>query len=271
MKLVAMLQVYNELESGNLERCMTSLARYCDAVQIYDDGSTDGSYEYIMDWWKPWTRGRVLIPNTKPWCRLEEIDVIRSTNNDFSSELQHKQLQLDRCKELRADWIVRLDADEVVEAKGEDVNNGVRELCSTDKYDSWAFHMVNLWRSPYYYRIDGSWNDVVFNRLWRVGEAGLKFNIENGLHKTNYPIGATDNEGFAPFEILHYGFASDTEIIRKYNTYKKHGQTGWALNRIVDESTLALRRANKSWYASMPKHVAPPSEFCKTPIKRAVL
>jgi hypothetical protein len=226
MKLIAMIQVYNEVANGNLKRCLESVDQYCDAIQVYDDGSTDGPQDLY---------------------EKHKCDVIYSDKNDFTNELTHKQRQLDRCKELGADWIWRIDADEVIEFVGE---RDLRGLCDDSQYDSWAFHMVNLWRNPAYYRVDSSFNDVVFNRLWRVPDEGLHFKIMEGLHQTNYPIGATDNEGFADLEVLHYGFASDEAIIQKYNMYKSHGQTGPALNRLIDESSLQVKRSKVSWFAN---------------------
>lgn len=229
MKLIAMIQVYNEVTNGNLARCLESVSQYCDAIQVYDDGSTDDPDDLYT---------------------LYDCDVIWANENlnDFKNELAHKQYQLDRCKYMEADWIWRIDADEVIEQVGE--QGGVRALCEFNDKDSWAFHMVNLWRNPAYHRIDNSFNDVVFNRLWRVPDEGLHFKIMEGLHQTNYPIGATDNEGFTDLEVLHYGFASDEAIIQKYNMYKSHGQTGPALNRLIDESSLQVKRSKVSWFVN---------------------
>lgn len=245
MMLVGMVQVYNEVENGNLERCLESLSRYCDAIQIYDDGSTD---------------------NPKPLYDNYQCDVIWSSENDFKNELAHKQQQLDRCKELGADWIFRIDADEVLEPMGE---KGIRNLCEDDEHDSWAFHTINLWRSRNFYRIDSSFNDVIFNRLWRVPPMGLRFKVERGLHKCNYPLGVTQNEGLAPFEIIHYGFASDKAILDKYRMYREHGQTGMALNRLIDESTLIVRYSKHRWFQE-PLVDTTLEKVCGTPIKQLV-
>lgn len=246
MKLVAMIQVYNEVVNGNLARCLESVARYCDAIQVYDDGSTDEPHDLYEKY---------------------SCDVIWADSNDFQNELAHKQAQLDRCKELGADWIWRIDADEVIERLGED--GGVRALCEGTKHDSWAFHMVNMWRSESYYRVDLGYNDVVFNRLWRVPPEGLRFNVQRGLHLVNYPIGATDNEGFTDLQILHYGFASNDAVIQKYRMYKAHGQTGWALQRLIDETTLSVRPTKTSWFRNGLKRQSR-NEVFKVPIASMV-
>lgn len=246
MKLIAMIQVYNEVSNGNLARCLDSVSNYCDAIQIYDDASTD---------------------NPRPLYEQYGCDVLWGADNDFRNELTHKQAQLDRCKELGADWIWRIDADEVIEWVGED--GGIRALCELGTHDFWAFHMVNLWRHPGYYRVDSSFNDVVFNRLWRVPPGGLRFNVVEGLHQVNYPVGATDGEGFSDLEVLHYGFASDQAIIDKYNMYKLHGQTGHALDRLINEDVLQVKKSRVSWFKnglSKPRL----NEVFRTPIQTKV-
>lgn len=222
-----MVQTYNEMKSGNLPRCIESLVRYCDEVVVYNDGSTDNTIDYLESF------GGL-------------VKIISSSKNDFKNELQHKQGMITICKLLKADWILRMDADEVIEPRGE---TEIRNLLREDK-TGWAFHMVNLWRSPAFYRVDNGYNDVVFNRLWKV-HPDLHFNVERGLHLTNYPVGATDNEGFTDLQIIHYGFASDEAIIHKYSMYKQHGQSGPALSRLVDERGLKVRRSKPEWFRDL--------------------
>lgn len=239
-----MLQTYNELANGNLPKYMYHVAKYCDTVCIYDDGSNDGTMDYVFDVWDPWIRGMCLIDGTDHNWKLRKILYINGFKNDFKNELTHKQMQLEKCKENGVDWILRLDADETLDARAIPI---IRETIKNTKYPSFAFHTINLWRSPCFYRLDNSYNSVVFNRLWKLSPE-MQFNVQEGLHLTNYPIGATDGEGMFPYEIIHWGFASDEAILNKYKMYLSHGQNGWALNRLVDESTLKVAKSNKNWF-----------------------
>ena len=45
MRLVAFLQLRNELENGNLIRCLENCKKWADDIYIYDDCSDDGSQE----------------------------------------------------------------------------------------------------------------------------------------------------------------------------------------------------------------------------------
>jgi len=248
MKLVGMVQTYNEMANGNLERCLNSLIQYCNEVVVYNDGSTDDTKDFLFD-----------------VQRACDLHIINAPVNDFQNELANKQRMIDFCKEIKADWILRMDADEVIEPKGV---SEIRVLIDSDK-TGWAFHLVNLWRSEAFYRADKGYNDVIFNRLWRV-HPGIHFNVQRGLHLTNYPVGATDNEGFTDLQIIHYGFASDKAIIDKYRMYQKHGQTGAALDRLIDERGLVVRRSKPEWFTDVDVLNIDASRVFREPIREKV-
>jgi len=248
MKLVGMVQTYNEMANGNLLRCLTSLSKYCDAIIVYDDKSTDNTKEFL----KSWTA-----------CQIQPI---WGGGNSFKDELYHKQDMVDLAKRMGAEWLIRMDADEVIEPRGV---SEVRALISDTSKTGWAFHMVNLWRSEAFYRVDKGYNDVIFNRLWKV-HPDLHFNVQHGLHLTNYPVGATDNEGFTDLQIIHYGFASDKAIIDKYRMYQKHGQTGDALDRLIDERGLVVRRSKSEWFTDVDVLNIDASHVFREPIREKV-
>ena len=237
MKVTAMLQMYNELEQGNLPRYMESVSKYCDAIVVYDDGSTDGSMEYIID----------------NWSDKIEVSFKRSDDNDFADEVSHKSILLEMAREIDTDWLFRIDADEVIEKAGED--GGIRRLCErgdAESVDSFAFRNANLWRHPGFYRLDNAFNDFVSCRLWRLSESVRYEKTDRGLHQRAVPDGLKKEE-WADIITLHYGFASDESIIRKFLTYKSHGQDGWDLYRLIDERTLRVARSKSEWFNEFPE------------------
>jgi glycosyltransferase involved in cell wall biosynthesis len=114
-KIICICQVYNELEKGNLKRFYKHIKSVADAIVIYDDGSTDGSFEYSL--------------KQTPY-------VIRGSKNDFKSEISHRQLMLQKALELSPDFILWLDADEVLCALA---SEKLQEVCQ-----EWACRQSNL-------------------------------------------------------------------------------------------------------------------------------
>jgi len=97
-----------------------------------------------------------------------------------------------------------------------------------------------------YYRIDNSYHALSHGvcALWR-NNGKLEFKKIDGLHKPQFPNGITKTTKI-PFGIIHRGFATDYQIMTKYDVYKAHGQNGWALDRLLDESTLEVLKIDKN-------------------------
>ena len=224
-RLTIVCQVYNELQTGNLQRFLKGIDNLADGLVVYDDGSTDGTYEYLNKNY----RGN--------------LHIIAGTQNDFKSEMVHKQQMLKWAIDImETDWILWLDCDEILEPRG---HKDIRELLNNTELDGYAFHQINLWRTDKFYRVDNQYNDGIFVRLWR-NNGRLHFNPQPGLHQRPYPLGV-ERVADSDIQIIHYGFATDEAIIKKYHTYKANGQEGWALSRLVDESTLTVRRIKPEW------------------------
>lgn len=234
MKLTCMAQIYNELETNNLPRFMDSIKRYCNSLVIYNDGCTDGSIDWINN-------------NYHFDYTLDEIHFIHGERNDFRNEIAHKKLMLQKCIDIDSDWIFFIDFDEVIEKRGED--GGIRGLCESDKCDAYGFGEVNLWRSESFYRLDAGFNDGKFCRLWK-NTGKLFYDVRPGLHQKQYPDGV-DEIITSDIRVVHYGFSSDNQIIRKYKLYKSHGQSGFALDRLIDERTLRVSKSNQDWFRNV--------------------
>ena len=226
IKLVGFVQCFNEGKTGNLERVLNHLSKFCDDIVIYDDGSTDNSYEIASKFSK---------------------NIIRSVENNFKKEIGHKQKLLELALSLKPDWIVWLDADEVFDRDGE--LHAIRNLCKygeSKEIDSFSFQEFNLWKNSSEYRADEEWHKLWRIRLWRnTGE--LKFDVKEGLHLRQYPLGLkTDRR--ADIKVIHYGFASEENVNKKYSNYQSLGQSGWSLERIRDEKTLTLKPFSRDWF-----------------------
>jgi len=219
-KVVALVQIYNELEKGNLQRFFERIKNSVDEVVVYDDCSTDGSYEYAKK-------------NT-PW-------VIRGVKNDFASEIQHRKILLEAALKLEPDYLLSIDADEVVCRGEKSALQRLCNLCDAEKYDGLEFKLINLWRSSNWKRLDSLYDEGWFLKLWKVSP-GISFDTsKKGLHQRLFPSQIQKTYRQNLLSIIHYGFADDLNLAYKYLTYKAHGQRGYEmLDRLVDEDQLVL-------------------------------
>ena len=225
MKIIAFTQLRNELSKGNLDNWFKQM-EVCDYIYIFDQNSDDGSLEYYK--------------------QFKNTVVIESPKNRFNEELLCKNELLKKLltDHPDVDWILWIDGDLLLDGRLL-ANNGkeLRELCrlgSLHNTDAYVFNHYNLLRSDIFYRVDDSYHSLDSNwcPLWR-NNGKLKFETISGLHHRQYPSGF-ERVKKTPYAVVHRGFATDYQIMTKYDTYKGNGQNGWALERLLNEQTLTV-------------------------------
>lgn len=224
MKIVGFAQLHNELEKGNLENWFLSM-RFCDFIYVYDQNSTDGSQ--------------------KIYNKYKNITVIQSDTNNFENEISCKSVLLDKLLEDHpdTDWIFWMDGDTIIE-RGANRGSieGILLQADQNKIDGLLLGHYNLWRSDVHYRIDNEYHWLHNNGVlsfWK-NNGKLNFPLNSGLHNNQYPNGISRKARIQGLSLIHRGFATDEQIRNKYNIYKERGQTGWALDRLLNESTLKV-------------------------------
>ncbi|MGA2237708.1 MAG: glycosyltransferase family 2 protein [Candidatus Bathyarchaeia archaeon] len=225
--IVCICQIYNEIRKGNLERFVKYAKSLFDHLVVWDNASTDGSYEYMVN---------------------HASYVFRSEKNDFADEMRIKQILLDYALTLRPDFVMYLDADEVLTADAQSRLQTLCRRCLEDGYDGVSFHELNLWRSRSWRRIDNLYDEGWFVRLWRVTPNISYGEIKRGLHHRPEPETVQRTIRAKGVQVIHYGFASERLLAFKYLVYKSYGQSGYWLDRLIDESTLVLEKVNKELF-----------------------
>lgn len=227
MKVVGFTQHRNELSNGNLHnwlRCMDM----CERIYVYDQGSNDGSLE-------------ILRANPK-------VVLIESPTNDFRNEIICKKALLEKllAEQPDTDWIFWLDCDYLLNNKylKDDFAEFYAALAAADnaQVDGLIFGHYNLWRSDTYYRIDDNYhwaNGPGRISVWK-NNGKLNFAAQSGLHKVPYPAGLNKTQRI-DCELIHRGFATDFQIMAKYDNYKSFGQKGWDLERLLSEKGLTVK------------------------------
>lgn len=231
-KIVGICQIYNELEKGNLKRFLKYILPVVEYLIIYDDGSTDGSFEYLQK-----------ISSGK-------IHIIRSGFNDFADEVSHRKLLLEKALQLNADFVLWLDADEVLSSNASSKLQDLCDYCRKNNLDALNFHEINIWRSSTWQRVDGRYDIGWFTRLWRVNP-NLKFGVtKKGLHQISFlPESIKKTRKTEKIKVLHYGFANQYNLAYKYITYRSFGQRGYQnLDRLINEDKLILKHVDKNLF-----------------------
>ena len=216
MKIVAIMQLKDELEKGNLIRCLDNASKWADEIVIYDDCSTDGSRAVYPKYTKH------VILGKKPMFKRENFV---------------KAALLDKALKLKPNWIVWQDGDAVMDRTLTEGMHDILQRVGSSGKTALQVHYLNLWRHPAWYRLDNKFNGLWVIAFWK-NTGRLHYKPQAGLHRQQYPLGIEPRAvARAGFQILHYGFASEQAIVRKYLTYKACGQNGWNLDRLIDEQT----------------------------------
>lgn len=223
-KNIAVIQVFNELQKGNLERYFRYMRLFVEKIIVYDDHSSDGTFEY---------------------CLKNADVVLRGKKNEFANEILHKQILLNKALEFDPDFIFALDADEIFTDNAKHSLNEMLHECFIKDFEAISLKEINLWRSNKWRRVDSLFDDGNFVRIWRV-TPGIGFEkIRKGLHQRHYPTTIRRVMHSQKISLLHFGFADELNVAFKYLNYKSYGQRGYDdLERLIDEKNLRLERVN---------------------------
>jgi glycosyltransferase involved in cell wall biosynthesis len=202
MKLVASLIVKDEL-SRLLELCIASLQEFCDEIRVLDDGSTDGSYEWLVE------QGCSVLRNDGPaWAEHEGRARQRLLEWTLASEPTH---------------VLAIDADELVD-------DGLalrRTISDAPELAVWTLIVEEVWKADQaglWLREDGGWRRRPAPLLWRVPAALTKeWRIsERALACGREPLAVRRaRRDWCPSgaQLLHFGWTREAERASRYERY----------------------------------------------------
>lgn len=201
MKLVAYMVVHNELDRY-LVPCIESLVSYCDGVAIWDDGSTDGTSEYLQG----------LAASGAPVRVHHEPE-----SAFFDHEGQLRQRALDWTLQESATHVLAIDADELV-LEGQKL----REQLGQGR--AFSLCMREVWKArpeSLEIRQDGGWCEHPVPIMWKnVGRLPLH-NRKLASGRAPAAIG-TLRPRFTDVAIYHFGWANRHDRRARYERYTKH-------------------------------------------------
>lgn len=202
-KITLSMIVRNE-EERYLEKMLTSLQNCIDEAVIIDDASTDNTEKICRD----------ALPGVV-------LHLITNRQSMFADESSLRKLQWEATIKTNPEWILNLDADEIVEeAFWKDIDNLIDDNASANAF---SFPLYDMWNETQY-RDDEFWNahkrhhsflllyqpEVVYQWNTKAQHCG-RFPTYEGAelsHKTSY-------------RIQHFGWAREADRVSKRNRYQQ--------------------------------------------------
>jgi glycosyltransferase involved in cell wall biosynthesis len=169
-------------EEKNLPRTLESV-RWADEIVIVDSGSVDRTPEIARS-----------------------FGAHHSFNRDFKGHPEQKAIAIGKCT---SDWILLLDADEVVSPE---LAKEIQETIANPKYEAYWIPRLNLFMDRWI-RHGGFYPDRKL-RLWRRGSARMETGV--GPHGTPQYDGP---KGTLKHDLIHYAYPSFELYLSHMNDY----------------------------------------------------
>lgn len=190
-------------EAGRyLRRVLEHAAQYIDAAVILDDASEDDTVEVCR-------QALSNIPTT----------IVSNSKHGFHNEVELRRQQWELTVSTNPDWILVLDADEMLEDRA---TSAIRDLINQPFYDYYSFRLYDFW-DPTHYREDPYWQAHKTYRVFLVRyQPRFKYTWqETPLHCGRLPNNVTALPGArSELRVKHFGWATPADRELKYRRYK---------------------------------------------------
>lgn len=209
MNLVALMIARNEL-GRYLPASIASLLSFCDEVRVWDDGSDDGTREY-----------------------LEEIDRVEVKDGGQTSFYKHegqaRQRLLDWGALARPTHLLVIDADEIVE-NGQALRAAMEDP-GPRRVETFQLGMQEVWAADdrgLYVRQDGGWKEHPVPIAYKAGRGctscGRGRIANRALASGRVPLSVARNGRRVETEanVLHFGWTNVADRQARYDRYVEH-------------------------------------------------
>lgn len=201
-KITLSMLVKNE-ENRYLTRVLSSLKGHIAEAVIIDDGSCDNTIQMC----------RELLNNIP-------LHIIENKHSMFASEASLRKKQWAETIKTNPDWILNLDADELLEDRFWD---NAQELIDNKDYDFYSFRLYDMWNKTHY-REDEYWNA---HRVYRPflmryqPEFHYTWN-EFPQHCGRFPVNTFSfPKAESAYRIQHLGWTTQKDREEKYKRYQQ--------------------------------------------------
>lgn len=199
-KITLSMIVKNE-EGRYLQQVLNSLNGHIDEAVIIDDGSCDHTVDMCRE-----------ILNGIP------LHIIKNDTSMFSSESSLRKKQWRETIKTNPDWILNIDADEILDDGFWDDAQG---LINNQANDFYCFRLFDMW-DDHHYREDQYWNAHSVYRpfLMRYQPAFHYIWNETPQHCGRFPMNTFSfPRAKSEFRVKHLGWATQEDKEEKYRRY----------------------------------------------------
>ena len=220
-KLVCFMRIKDAIKNHGEEifsLCLNSLISFVDEIVIVDNGSTDGTLEIYK--------------------KYKKITRVESTEG--FDEGRDKNLGLKLAREQKADWILNIDADHVLEERF--TREKAEQMMNDQSISCYWFRTFQFWKSMDQYRVDMRWKPQYELAMFRnVPEAHfLDQKIHGGIQNVKGNHKQTD------LAIKHYGHLTQEMTNQRYercttlDPMSQEGSSGRSYDHLKGESMINL-------------------------------
>ncbi len=226
-RILALLQCRNEM--SYLPGYFENVAPQVDGIIALDDGSVDGSAEFVA------AQPGVLQLIRKPPAEPHVWD-----------EPGNRRLLIEAALDHQPDWLIAVDADERLEQTFRARAEAVIERAERDGHAACFVVLRELWDGPDTYRADGIWGTKLRTRLFKASH-GHEFD-ERGVHGEWAPRGSSANGSLprADLVIYHLGMIDTADRKARQARYVElDPDRRWqamGYEYLTDETDLRLKR-----------------------------
>lgn len=196
------------------KKVLNRMRKLCDRLVIIDDNSDDDTYDFTLDYMSDTfddislSRNIVIKNNEQKW-NTNELEVRQQLWNKTIERAKHN------------DWILCIDADELF--VGEHIPYILYLLQSlSHQIDAIGFKLHDMWNLNQY-RFDNYWQAHL--HMWPLAiryKTDVEYKWNNkALHCGRFPLNGAKQMLPTQIPLLHYGWADETDRIKKYNNYMK--------------------------------------------------
>lgn len=200
-KITLSMIVKNE-EGRYLKQMLQSLSSHIEEAVIIDDGSTDNTIQICKE------------------CLADiPLYMIENKKSMFEQEGSLREKQWEETIKTNPDWILNLDADEILE---ESFWEEKQRLLDDERYDVYAFRLYDMWNDTCY-REDTYWNAHMFYRAFLIRfQPGFPYRFHDiPQHCGRFPMNIfLHPKRNLEYKVQHFGWATEESRQIKKERYQ---------------------------------------------------